>query len=164
MKILYRLFLLLFLFNSYSFSQENEHQLMNEISFFIGETSYLDHQGNYFSPGIEYTRRFSEHILLGVWAEAIMAKNTEWTLGIPLYLTHKHFWLRLAPGIEILKEEIESEQVGETEIESKTEFLFRTGIGYTFHLGNVLLTPSFDVDFVRSTVAAVFGISIGYGF
>ena len=168
MKAQYGLILLLFLFVNYGFAEghekENEHFLMNEISLFIGGTSYIDHQGNYFSPGIDYARRLSEHVLLGVWAEAILAEHTEWTIGIPVYLTYNHFWVRLAPGIELVKEEVESEHSAEPEIESKTEFLIRTGLGYTFHLGNVLLSPGCDVDFVRSTVALVYGLNIGYGF
>ena len=144
--------------------EANEHLLKNEISLFLGVTSFLEHDGNYFSPGIDYVRRLSEHILIGGWIESVLAEETEWTMGIPVYFTHHHFWVRIAPGIEILNEETENEQTLEVETESKTEFLFRTGAGYTFHLSKFLISPSIDYDYVRSNGALVYGINLGYGF
>ena len=141
-----------------------EHLLKNEISLFLGVTSFLEHEGNYFSPGIDYTRRLTEHILIGGWIESVLAEETEWTMGIPLYFTHHHFWIRIAPGIEILNEEKENEQTLEVEQKSKTECLFRSGLGYTFHLSNFLISPSIDYDYVRSNGALVYGINLGYGF
>ena len=145
-------------------NEESEHQLKNEVSLFLGATSFLEHDGDYFSPGIDYARRLSEHLLIGAWVEAVLAEETEWTMGIPLYFTIHHFWVRIGPGIELFSEETENELTHETEQEFKAEFLFRTGVGYTFHISHFLISPSIDFDYVRSNDALVYGISFGYGF
>lgn len=72
----------------------------------------------------------------------------------------EHLWIRTGPGIEILHEE--NEHNGETE--SKTEFLFRVGTGYDIHLGMFTISPSIDIDFLRSTTTLVWGVNFGLSF
>ena len=136
--------------------------IYNEIFVFIGGTSYIDHQGDYFSAGLDYAHRLSDHTGIGVWGEAIFAEHTEWTFGVPFYYFNNHFFVRVAPGVEFLQEAKDPDHPHETE--SVTAFLFRAGFGYAFHFGNILIAPSFDVDWVRTTVAAVYGVNVGYAF
>ena len=158
---------MILLFNICVFGQEkadtgDEHKIMNEIFVFVGGTSYVDHQGDYFSTGIDYARRLSEHTGIGIWGEAIFAEHTEWTFGVPLYYFNNHFWVRVAPGFEILQEAKDPHHPHETE--SATEFLLRAGAGFAFHYGEIVIAPSLDADFVRTTVALVYGVNLGYAF
>ncbi|MGB5849654.1 MAG: hypothetical protein WBH40_14265, partial [Ignavibacteriaceae bacterium] len=63
----------------------------------------------------------------------------------------EHLWIRTGPGIEILQEENEHND----ETESKTEFLVRIGAGYDFHFGMFTVSPSIDIDFLRSSTTFV---------
>ncbi len=126
---------------------------------FFGDASFVKHEVDYFSHGIDYLRRATEHILVGCWVESVFAEKTEWTIGIPLYCSLYHFWLRIGPGIEIISEEIDNEIRHEVKGKSKTEFLFRSGIGYTFYLVHFLISPSLtvimSVPTVRSYMALI---------
>lgn len=163
MKILLVLF---FAAGGFLFGQETGYgseSPKNEISVFIGGTSFIDHQGNYFSSGIDFVRKIDEHFAIGILGEAILAEHTEYILAVPLYYSMGHPWLRVAPGIEVLTQEKDDHQGG-TETEHHTEFLLRVGAGYALHYGHWVVSPSLDVDFVRTTVAAVYGLNIGYVF
>lgn len=143
-------------------AEKKQFKYNNEFFVFLGGTSYVDHQGDYFSAGIDYARRLSTHTGVGVWGEAIFAEHTEWTFGVPFYYFNHHFFVRVAPGFEILQEAKDEAHPHETE--SVTAFLFRAGAGYAFHWGDMVIAPSFDVDWVRTTVAAVYGVNVGYAF
>jgi len=107
--------------------------------------------------GENHFRKFAA----GIFTEAIFAHHTEWLFGTFLsYEITEHLWIRSGPGIEILQEEIG--HTGETE--SKTEFLYRVGAGYSFHFGRISIDPSIDLDFVRSSTTLAWGVNFGMGF
>lgn len=141
---------------------EDEHKKYNEIFVFFGGTSYIDHDGDYFSVGVDYGRILTDHFGVGLWVEVIYAEHTEYTGGLPFYFFQNHFWFRIAPGFEILQEAKDPHHPHETE--SVTEFLLRAGFGYAFHYGEIVIAPSLDADFVRTTVALVYGVNVGYAF
>ncbi len=80
--------------------------------------------------------------------------------AVLIYEVTEHIWIRSGPGIEILQEEIG--HTGETE--SKTEFLYRVGAGYSFHFGRFSIDPSVDLDFIRNSTTLVWGVNFGMGF
>lgn len=97
----------------------------------------------------------------GIYSEVIFAHHTEWVFGAVLfYGLTEHTWIRTGPGIENLQEE--NEHNGETE--SKTEFLYRIGAGYSIHIGKYFLDPSVDLDFLRSSTTLVWGVNFGLSF
>lgn len=151
-----------------SHGEDDDHHAIeyrNHIAVFNGVTSQLDKKGNDFSLGLDYVRKFTED---GMWAgsvfaEAIFANHTEWVFGLVIFRRlGKAFWVRTGPGIEIIQEEDHDSHDHQTK--SKIEFLYRIGCGYPFHFGSISVTPSIDLDFLRSSTALVWGINIGKSF
>jgi hypothetical protein len=48
--------------------------------------------------------------------------------------------------------------------ETKTGFLIRTGLGYSFEVGGFQIVPSVDVDFLRNKTSLVWGVNFTKGF
>lgn len=144
------------------------HFHANHTAIFLGVTAQPKRDNTHFSPGIDYIRSFPPHgdWGVGIFFEVIFAEHTEWVFGVPLfYQAQKNFWLRTGPGIEIFRGDIADLHVNEAgETEPKVKFLYRIGAGYDFHAGNLTISPSLDLDLVRSAPALVFGINIGKGF
>ena len=96
--------------------------------------------------------------------EAIENKK-KWLFGALIYYRLRdQFFIRTGPGIEILKHEEFDPSCGCTHVKSQTEFLYRIGLGYSYHRKNLIITPTIDLDFVRSASALVFGLNIGLAF
>ncbi|GMR25098.1 MAG: hypothetical protein BMS9Abin39_0376 [Ignavibacteria bacterium] len=143
--------------------EEENHFHYNHIAMFIGASSLFEREETHFTLGADYKRYFSpeSNFAVGIYTEAIFAQHTEWVFGAVLfYELTEQLWIRTGPGIEILQEE--NEHTGETE--SKIKFLIRIGSGYDFHIGTFTVTPSVDIDFLRSTTTLVWGINFGMGF
>lgn len=165
------------------------HHSLNHIAVFNGVTTTAKETHNYYTLGIDYVRQFSEtgSFGIGVFAEIIFADHKEYALGIPLYYKiAEGFWLRTGPGVEILKEAKETENVElhgtehlsklgsskttssidpHAELEDKVKFLYRVGLMYTFHVGqNFGISPSVDFDLVEKHNAFVYGINLGWAF
>jgi len=144
---------------------QKTHHDKNHFALFSGVTSQLEKKGNDFSLGIDYVRVLSES---GLWAgsiftEAIFAEHTEWLFGVVIFRRLGNaFWVRTGPGIEIIQEE--SHDSHDHQTKSKVEFLYRIGCGYPFHTDLLTITPSIDLDLVRSATALVWGINIGKSF
>jgi len=139
------------------------HFHYNHIAVFIGASSLFERDATYFTLGADYIRYFSpkSKFAAGIYTEAIFAHHTEWVFGAVLfYGLTEQLWIRTGPGIEIIQEELK--HIGKTE--SKTEFLIRIGSGYDFHIGRFTVTPSVDIDFLRSTTTLVWGVNFGMGF
>jgi len=150
------------LFDSY---HGDPHHYMNHIAIFAGTTTQIEKSGNDFSLGMDYIRIISENRLWAgsVFAEAIFAAHTEWLFGVVIFhRVGEQFWIRTGPGIEIIQEEDHDSHDHATK--SKVEFLFRIGCGYPFHFGSITVTPSVDLDFVRSATALVWGVNFGKSF
>jgi len=143
---------------------EGEHHFHhNHVALFTGASTILKEDNTNFTLGVDYTRYFSPecNFAVGIYTEAIFAHHTEWILGAVLvYEITENFWIHSGPGVEILQEDIG--HTGKTE--SKTEFLFRVGMGYSFHFGRFSAEPSVDLDFVRSSTTLVWGVNFGMGF
>ena len=146
--------------------ENSEHTLYkNHVAIFLGGTTFYKNNESHFSLGLDYLYRPNSENpwAYSIMAEAIFAKHTEYVIALPIYhYIISEWWFRTGPGIEIIQEE---EHHGD-EVESKTqiEFLYRIGTGYSFHLGNFVLSPSVDLDFVRNNDALVWGLNIGYSF
>ena len=141
------------------------HSALNHIALFTGITSQLEKSGNDFSLGLDYVRILgADRLWAGsVFAEAIFAEHTEFVFGMVIFhRIGEQFWIRTGPGIEIIQEEDHNSHDHQTT--SKVEFLYRIGCGYPFHFGSITLTPSVDLDFVRSSTALVWGVNLGKSF
>jgi hypothetical protein len=136
----------------------------NHIAVFGGATTQLEKEGTHATVGADYLRILhpSGNWAISIFGEAIFAEHTEWLFGLPVYYRiYKRFFLRTGPGIEIIQE---SEHGHGRESKSKAEFLFRVGSGVGIPAGSFLITPTLDLDFVRSNTSLVWGINIGKGF
>lgn len=151
-------------------SQENltdTHLKMNELAVFVGGTAMLENKGTYFSLGLDYLRVLSSS---GIWgaggfAEVIFKKHPEWVFGGLIYYRFpNHFFIRTGPGIEILRHEEIDPECNCTHVKSETDFLYRIGLGYSYHKNNLILSPTVDLDIGRSETALVFGLNFGYAF
>ena len=98
-----------------------------------------------------------------IMVEAVFAEHTEYVIALPIYhYIMGEWWLRAGPGIEIIQQE--EHHGNEVETKAHIEFLFRIGTGYSFHVGNIVWSPSVDIDLVRNNDALVWGLNIGYSF
>jgi hypothetical protein len=151
--------------NNYHTTHVDQH--MNYLQVFVGGTAFYEERGTYFSLGLDYV-----HVLIttrgwaaGVFAEVIFAKHPEWIFGLLLYRrVYDQFFIRTGPGIEILRHEEIDPECNCVHVNSETEFLYRIGFGYRYHKNSLVITPTVDVDLIRSETALVFGINIGFSF
>jgi len=147
-------------------SIENHHRL-NELAIFVGGTAKTEIKGTYFSLGLDYVRLLSSSGKweAGAFAEIIFTKHPEWVFGALLYFRfYDKFLIRTGPGIEIIKHEEIDPECNCTHVKSETEFLYRIGVGYSHHTKKLILTPTVDIDLVRSETALVFGLNVGIAF
>jgi len=146
---------------------DETHMDMNELAVFVGGTAMLENKGTYFSLGLDYLRALSSS---GIWgaggfAEVIFKKHPEWVFGGLIYYRFpNHFFIRTGPGIEILRHEEIDPECNCTHVKSETDFLYRIGLGYSYHKNNLILSPTVDLDIGRSETALVFGLNFGYAF
>lgn len=172
MKIFIFLIFIIVTTNAQSFEnndlhKENRqhHAYHNHVALFLGGTTFYKNNESHFSLGLDYLYRPNNE---NPWAysimfEGIFAEHTEYVIALPIYhYIISEWWFRTAPGIEIIQEE--EHHGDEVELKTQIEFLYRIGTGYSFHLGNIVLSPSVDLDFVRNNDALVWGINIGYSF
>ena len=141
------------------------HPHWNHIAIFTGATSKFEQEGTHFTLGLDYIRKFppSGCWAISIFGEAIFEEHTEWLFGVPVfYRPYEKLWVRTGPGFEILQEE--EHDHGENKTETKFEFLWRAGIGYDIEFEKYSISPSIDIDFGRSSTAAVWGLNFGYGF
>jgi hypothetical protein len=146
-------------------NHHDAHTFLNHIALFAGITTPLEKSGSNFSLGLDYVRILNEnrHWAGSVFAEAIFAEHTEWVFGVVIFhRIGEQFWIRTGPGIEIIQEEDHDSHDHATK--SQVEFLYRIGCGYPFHFGSITVTPSVDLDLVRSATALVWGVNIGKSF
>ncbi len=144
------------------------HFHANHAAVFLGITSQPRRDNTNFSAGLDYVRSFPPHgeWSVGILSELIFAEHIEWVFCTLLYYNvHENLWLRTGPGIEGYKEDIDESHAHESgKSESKFKFLYRIGAGYDFDNAHLTISPSLDIDLVRSAPALVFGINIGRGF
>jgi len=145
----------------------DDHHEPNELAVFVGGTAKTEIKGTYFSLGLDYLRLLStsKDWGAGAFAEVIFTKHPEWVFGALVYFHfYDRFFVRTGPGIEIIKHEEIDPECNCTHVKSETEFLYRIGVGYSHHTKKLILTPTVDIDLVRSETALVFGLNVGFAF
>ena len=168
--------IILFFFSflwSYSFAQhageehsdENKHAHFHKhhIALFNGLTSNFTHNSTDYSIGLDYEYRLSQFIGTGILVEYIAMEKGEILGGLPLFM-HFTKGLKLTAAPLLVNKEEHHENSGHHTEESRvTDFAFRLGAGYGFHVGKLSLAPSINFDMGESN-ALVYGINIGLGF
>ena len=143
------------------------HMDMNHLAVFVGGTAMMEKKGTYFTLGLDYLRILSTSRKWGAggFAEVIFTKHPEWVFGALIYYRLvEQFFIRTGPGIEILRHEEIDPECNCTNVKSETEFLYRIGLGYSYHKNSLILSPTVDLDFIRSETAFVFGLNVGFSF
>ena len=152
--------------NTESLNTESQHEAHhNHVALFLGSTTFYNTGENHFSLGIDYLYRpYNDNPwAYSILAEVIFAEHTEYIIGLPVYhYIIGSWWLRAGPGMEIIQEE--EHHGDEVTTKTKIEFLFRIGTGYSFYVGDFVISPSVDIDFVRNNDALVWGLNFGYSF
>ncbi len=152
---------------------EEEVEYKNDIGVFVGALSNLETKETGPGIGFDYTREVAEKIgIVGIveWAnagerEAMIGVGLEWKPGGNIKLV-------FAPAviIEKVEEDASSEDGSDSDNGSSSSavFAFRTGIGYTFEVSHVPLTPIIYFDLVQSDDGVdahlVYGLTISIPF
>lgn len=124
-----------------------------QLSMFVGNTQ--DSSENGLSVSLEYEYRWTRKFGVGALAEYAGGDFDSWVVAIPFFIhPHAGWFVRLAPGIELEREDNEN------------NFLFRVGVGYDFEITpHWSLAPEFNVDFVDSGEdKLVYGLSLSREF
>lgn len=146
-------------------NNDSHHAHHNHVALFLGSTTFYNTGESHFSLGVDYLYRPNNDNpwAYSIIAEVIFAEHTEYVIGLPVYhYIMGSWWMRAGPGIEIIQEE--EHHGNEVKTTTQIEFLFRVGTGYSFHIGDFVLSPSVDIDFVRNNDALVWGLNFGYSF
>lgn len=139
-------------------THSTHHPHHNHLALFVGGTSQYHLGKNITSLGIDYMRFFKNNPKWGVSSslEVILADDTQWLLVAPIvYKPLNNLWLRSGPGFELVRNEKDK---------VIADFVMRFGIGYDIEFKNLVISPSFDFDFIRYHPAFVYGVNIGMGF
>jgi hypothetical protein len=136
----------------------------NHIALFGGATSNFTHSSTHISVGLDYEYRWSKTFGTGLMIEYLNTEGGEFIGGFPFFV-HLGKGLKLTLSPLFINKEVHhtNETTHHGEAERTTTFAFRTGVGYTFHLGKVSLEPALFFDAGESN-ALVYGITIGKGF
>mgnify|MGYP006293087375 CR=1 FL=1 len=143
--------------------EEHAHYHTHHIAVFNGLTSNFTHNNTAYSVGMDYEYRFSRFIGAGLLTEYIATEEGEILGGLPLFLhLTKGLKVTLAPLL-VNKKEHHEDHDHHGEENRVTNFAFRLGAGYGFHVGKLSIAPSINFDMGESS-ALVYGINIGLGF
>jgi len=144
--------------------EEHEYH-KNHGAAFLGATTHLDPEDTGFTIGVEYTRRFSRLLAVGVAVEmASSSLERDIILMLPVIIyPWRALVLTLGPGVEAATEEEEhGEEIKEV---SKAAFLMRFGVGYWFEFNEtVAVSPAIFADVVGGRWSLVYGVLFGVGF
>jgi hypothetical protein len=123
----------------------------NGIELFVGAT--LSDGDGEASFGIDYERRISQELGLGLMVE--YTDGREWVIAIPVSLHITESWkIVFALGAELSPDEVAD----------KHEFLQRIGTSYEFGFNGWSLAPELNVDFAGGERKTVVGVSFGWDF
>jgi len=138
-------------------SQSGDHTYHKHHASLIVGNTFDEHGENGFSVGGDYSYRFNKWVGLGVGLEYAGGDFEHVLIGVPLIIhLNEHWSLKVAPATEIHKDEEHDER--------EREAIFRTGIGYSFHIGDeYTISPEFNVDFSEHETLYVVGLSFGFG-
>ncbi|MGM0531014.1 MAG: hypothetical protein ACQER7_06650 [Bacteroidota bacterium] len=143
---------------------ETEHSQFHthHIALFNGVASNFTHHSTHYSLGIDYEYRFSQFIGTGLIGEYVAVEKGEFLGGIPVFI-HFTKGLKLTFAPLLINNEEHTGDNHHTETNRVTNFAFRMGAGYSFHLGKVSLGPSVNFDMGDSN-SLIYGLSVGIGF
>jgi hypothetical protein len=131
-------------------SHGDGHEHHHHIAVILGNT-HTEHDEDAFTIGIDYEYRLSPLVGVGVLGEYATGGVDAWVVGVPFALHPGAGWRLVAmPGVEIH--------------DGESAFLFRTGVGYEFELGEFTVMPEVNADFVDDETNLFFGASIGFKF
>ncbi len=126
---------------------ESEHK-KNVIAGFLGLTH--ERRENGLALGVEYERKISESVGVGMLAEYTFGDFDFWVVAVPVYFGMDRWRFGIAPGLEGTR--------------GDTEALARLIVAYEFEGANKHYAPTFAVDFVDGEQVYVLGVTIGFEF
>jgi len=128
---------------------------------FLGATTNLDHNHNFFTAGLDYEYRFSQRFGAGLAGELLTnSHGKEIVFGIPLFYHTGSFKIVAGPMAAYVLA-VDNGHGGTTQ--SALHYGARIGAGYDFHIGALSITPTVNYDYIESS-ALVYGLGIGMGF
>ena len=129
--------------------EEKAHHSRTHVAVFAGNTQLEGHSAFTFGADFEYRLPFlNDRIGVGALAEAVLGDHTATIVGGVFYVHPVgNFKVLFAPSAEFT--------------EGHREFLFRSGVGYDFYVGQVSVTPAASLDFIGGHVAQVYGVALG---
>ena len=156
--------LLLLLLPTTAFAQRihhEEHESRHEVAIFMGVTTEAEHDESFFTIGGEYEFRFLPRLGISVELEYINGLDAGVFAFPVVFHVHKGLMVVAGPGWETSPREIEA-------LGDKSDFLFRLGAQYSFHVGGRFsLMPAVDFDFVKleheTQKLLVFGVKFAWG-
>ncbi len=128
----------------------------NHFAVFLGSTEAEEHHGEKGDPdftiGLDYERRLTKLVGVGVMFDWVAEGNREWLAGVFTFLhVYKGAKIQLAPSVHRVREE------------GDTEFLFRAAFAWDFHVGKISLSPYAAYDFTEGQDFTLLGLAIGTG-
>ena len=130
---------------------EHGHEYHPNVLFgFLGITGE-DRRERAGTVAIEYERRFNERWGLAAGLEHAFGDLDFTVFTVPVVFHSGKWGLYAGPGIE-------------KHHDHDSEFLFRVGAVYEFEVGEIILAPKFNIDFVDGDTVLVGGLTIGFGF
>ncbi|KPK56544.1 MAG: hypothetical protein AMS21_12655 [Gemmatimonas sp. SG8_38_2] len=145
-----------------SYEAEEHEYLRNHGAALLGATTHLDPEDTGFTIGVEYVRRLTRLLAIGVSVEmASSSLERDIILGLPIIL---YPWKGLAlvamPGAEAAT--VEEEHGAEIEEATEAEFLMRLGVAYWFEMNETVgVAPAIFVDHASERWSLVYGMVFG---
>ena len=135
---------------------EPSHHL-NSVSAFLGATSEGRRQ-RASTLGLEYERRLSESWFITPAIEHAFGDFDFSIVALTLGYRFDRWAVYAGPGVEWAQREHDDGT------ETRSEFLFRTGILYELEFGHLIVAPRALVDFVGGETVGVIGVTVGISF
>lgn len=147
-------------------SHADEHHFDNAVALFVGATTHLrEDRANDtgFTIGLEYARRVSGWLKIGVLGEYIVSEQERnFIVLLPLFAhVTRGIVLVAGPGLEHVEREMEG---GGGQEDPKAEFLARFGAIYEVEVNNWAIGPQINADVSGGHWTLVYGVTFGIGF
>ena len=135
---------------------EPEHHL-NSVSVFLGATEEGRRQ-RAGTLGLEYERRLGEDWFISPAIEHAFGDLDFSILTLAVGYRFNSWAIYAGPGVEW------AERNHGDGSDTKSEFLFRTGVLYELEVGDLIVAPHAMVDFLDDEEVAVVGVTVGISF
>lgn len=125
------------------------HHSNSHLALFFGTASVSGHTNFSLGSDFEYRLPFlAEKVGVGAVADAVFSEHTHFMAAGGVFIHPvKNVKLVAAPGAAFE--------------DGHNNFVFRTGISYDWHVNNLSISPTFNVDLSHGYATRVFGIAIG---